>query len=495
MAMIERHMEVDEIDVFISSINMLGEELTAATISQKHFYNIFNAVSDMLFVLNERGVIEHVNQCVSDTIGVQEIESGGIFIDHLITVPFENSFFGVVRKKLSENTEPFEVESILNNSGRDIPIQCTGSFLCDEKHREIGYLIRAKDLSVIKKYENSLKESEEKYRKLFEESSDCIFIVNERGNFVDLNKAGLKLFQQSAEGLKKANCFNFFIDNDDGEHILQTLKDKENIVDFKARLLTNAGTVIDCLISANRTMDKKDRLTGYQGMIRDITHQKETENLIIRAIVDTQEKERIRFAKDIHDSLGQQLSAIKFYLATLVESDEQFEKNELLTRSNEALISILADIRNICFNLMPKTLEDFGLIKAVKELCFKNEFSGSLIFKINADKDFPLLNKSLEIAIFRIIQEFINNAVKHGKADRIEMWFQHSKNYMEVDLHDNGVGFEVKEMSTFHGMGLKNILSRVHSYFGEIKIISTPDKGTRFKISIPAMHAKSQPVF
>lgn len=480
---IELTDELDEIDAFISSINMLGEELKITTISKNHFNNIFNSVSDMLFVLDEKGLIQKVNKCALNTLGESDSNWADVFIDDLIALCDGNSFFQLVRKDLNHSGRSVETESTLSLSG--IPVQCTSTFLYNEVNEKIGYLINVKDISDIKKYENSLKRSEEKYRKIFKESSDCIFIIDKNGNFADINQAGLRIFGYSSSELEQISYFNFFSNTSDKNRFIQQLKGSENVVDFGARLLSKENNLIDCLISANKITDEKDNIVGYQGIIKDITQQKETENLVIRTIVDTQEKERIRFAKDIHDSLGQQLSAIKFYLATLAHSGEQFENNALLSKSNEALTTVLADMRSICFNLMPKTLENFGLIKAINELCRKNEFSGLLNFQITSDENFPVLNKSLEIAVFRIVQEFINNAIKHGKAKNIDMFFFYKKGNIKIVLEDNGVGFDTKNIYISGGMGFKNIFSRVQSYNGEIKIMSSVNNGTKYEIAIP----------
>ena len=216
---------------------------------------------------------------------------------------------------------------------------------------------------------------------------------------------------------------------------------------------------------------------------------------MIRTIVDTQENERIRFAKDLHDSLGQQLSAVKFYLGTLINSNDLLKSNLILSKSNDALTTVLHELRNICFNLMPKTLEIFGLVEAVNELCRKTEFKGQLEFNINADKKFPSLNKPLEIAIFRIAQEFINNAIKHGKATEINMFFKYEqpKNRIKIELKENGLGF-VPDQALNAGMGLKNVRSRIQSYRGEVKIYSSPGKGTEYTILIPLTKELQQDV-
>ena len=244
------------------------------------------------------------------------------------------------------------------------------------------------------------------------------------------------------------------------------------------------------LVSFNKIETNKEHVM-VAIFITDITHefekQKATENLVVRTIVDTQEKERLRFAKDIHDSLGQQLSAISFHLSSLIDNKAftNEAKNEILVKSQDTLKGVMEETRNICFNLMPKTLENFGLVEAVFELSRKVQSNGSPKFQITIGKKFPALNKSLEIGLFRIIQEFINNSLKHSKAKKIIIELKNNSKELKFLLADDGIGFDKKQLNAHTGRGLKNAVSRVKSYDGEIQIVSELKKGTHFKISIP----------
>ena len=108
-----------------------------------------------------------------------------------------------------------------------------------------------------------------------------------------------------------------------------------------------------------------------------------------------------------------------------------------------------------------------------------------LNFKLKTTDNFPLLNKSLEIAIFRIVQEFINNSLKHSKANTINIELAVNTVTAIIILKDNGTGFDIGKAINNGGMGLRNIKSRIQPYGGEISILSTIGKGTQYKINIP----------
>ena len=479
----------DEIDAFICNINMLGEELKSSMISRDYFNNIFNSVSDMLFVLNNEGVITSVNKTVVDTLKYSAIELQENHIDFIAGKG--HHFFDFIKAEFKTRiVVDLEVNFYLIN-GNPLPAHCSCSYLVNQHRERIGYLLIAKDLSKIKKYEQSLRETGEKYKKIFQESTDCIFVIKPNGKFLELNQAGINLFKFPDNKVWRLNFFFDFINDKYKKELLKQESRKNiSVVNFKIKIRDYNNSIIDCLVSINRIANENGDIIGFQGIVKDVSRQKEMENLVIRTIVDTQEKERKRIVKDLHDSLGQQLSAIKFYLGTLKSiygnlTDQKFQ--ELLSKSNNALDDALVELWNICFNLMPGTLQNFGLRHALIELCKKIEFDNIMKFSISIDKDFPDLDKTLETTIFRIVQEFINNAIKHGEATQIKIQVNKMSNDILIILKDNGKGFEVKKQENFNymGIGLRNVESRVKSYNGNLRIVSALGSGTSYRIVIP----------
>jgi PAS domain S-box-containing protein len=482
--------QYDEVDAFITIMNMVGEELKASTISRNYFNDIFNSVSEMLFVLDNEGRILSINHAVTNKLGYFENQLREKKIDGYLT---RKSGSFKILNDLYENNYPVDEETYFySQEGKAMPVFCSSSYLFNQGQERIGFLIIARDLSKIRKYERSLRESEERYRRIFEESSDSLFIAGKNGVFRDLNSAGLRLLKCSDGRTEGINFFALFYEETNKIKFRQEIFEKGIVVDFKTRLMDTQGSILDCLVSVNTITNEAGEITDFQGIIKDISEQRAMENLVIRTIVDTQEKERKRFAMDLHDSLGQQLSAIKFYLATLrsFPSSNAAKSTEILSKSNDALDKVLIELRNICFNLMPGTLQSFGLKYALHELCKKIEFDSLLEFKIYLENSVPDLKESLEIAIFRIVQEFITNSIRHGHAKCVEIQMKLEKKdermeFLVLKLKDNGDGFDINEGCSYQGMGLKNVRSRVESYSGDFHIFSACGKGTAYEIVIP----------
>lgn len=328
--------------------------------------------------------------------------------------------------------------------------------------------------------------SRDYFTNIYDSVSDMVFVLDNKGRIEDFNKSVSSILQYDLAGLKK-KPLTYLLEKKQPGWFSMILKDirASRKTGYETVFKTRDKSSIPVLISASvftagiGNANKKVLVTA-----KDISMQKETQNIVLKAIIETEEKERTRFAEDIHDSIGQQLSAIKFYIGTSADTVEDPRQKEILLKANAALLDVQADMRNICFNIMPKSLEAFGLVKTVKELCSKNELLERINILIRESPGFPRLPVQQEFALFRIIQEFINNTLKHSKANMIRIGFAAKKDMVEVTLTDNGVGFDLSRLRK-RGMGLSNVQSRIRPYNGDVNIISRPGKGTRYIISIP----------
>jgi len=348
--------KLDEIDALIAGINMLGEELQSTTISRNFFNDIFNSVSEMIFVVDQKGMISYANRAAEEKLAPPQKKLDGLKIDRFLTdesIPISR----LINEQLKKNRPEYETE--LEFRGADprqvIPVKCFVTRLNALHKKDPEYLVTVHDLTKIKSFEHSLKQSEEKYRRIFEESNDFIFIADNTGQIIDMNHAGYKLLKTGIEDTGEVNIFRLMATKKEQQSFRAQIKKKGWIENMHSRINCFDGSLADCLVSVSAIYNHDQTPAGYRGIVKNVTREKETEKLIIRAIVDTQEKERIRFAKDIHDSLGQQLSAIKFYIGTSLNSVKDEKQRQILIKSNEALVQVLADMRSICFNLMPKT--------------------------------------------------------------------------------------------------------------------------------------------
>ncbi len=211
----------------------------------------------------------------------------------------------------------------------------------------------------------------------------------------------------------------------------------------------------------------------------------ERQQELLKAVIETQESERKRLAEDLHDSVGQVLSAIKLKLHKL---DKQSDgKNEMLADTCKLTDECIQEIRNIIHNVLPPVLTDFGLIDALEALCNKMNSNTAIqvVFtkKLSPER-FP---SAIELTVYRIAQELFGNAVKHSDATSIHVELSKHGNALIMSFRDNGKGFNLDDVT--QGFGIKNLHSRVQLINGKIDIYSKPLSGTITTINIPLPRA------
>ncbi len=230
-------------------------------------------------------------------------------------------------------------------------------------------------------------------------------------------------------------------------------------------------------------------------LIRDIFYslrlaeleRKRTERKVLSAIISTEEKERKRFAEDMHDGLGPLLSTIKLYVNELVTEDLTLvEKKDYVNYVNQLIDDAVSDIRTMSNNLTPRVIHEYGLISAIDEFCKSISRTQKLTIEFKKPRKNPELNKHLEINIYRIINELLNNTIKHAAAKTVHLSINFRAGKMLFNYVDDGKGFNYNGRNTkLKGEGINNIITRVNSIDGTIKIISQEGKGFNATIEIP----------
>lgn len=205
--------------------------------------------------------------------------------------------------------------------------------------------------------------------------------------------------------------------------------------------------------------------------------------LRISSMIDALEQERQRFSRDLHDGLGQMLLAIKIK----IEQSKNSDKEKSLIYTNEAielLKQTINEIRNISNDLRPNVLEMFGLKDGIKKLCRDSLQNSDIDFKfVCEDIDIGEMDSKKQIYIFRIVQEIINNILKHSAATEAEISLFNEESDLIIKVADNGKGFDVSKKN--YGNGINNIKERVELLKGSCEIISQLFEGTKYNIKIP----------
>jgi two-component system NarL family sensor kinase len=210
------------------------------------------------------------------------------------------------------------------------------------------------------------------------------------------------------------------------------------------------------------------------------------QDLATKAVLEAEEKERQRIARDLHDGVGQVMSAAKMNLSAF-ENELSF-KDEEQKLSFEKVINLVdegcKEVRNVSHQMMPNALLKAGLASAIKEFIDKID---SRILKVNLYSEGlnERLDNNVEIVLYRVIQECVNNVIKHSGANQLDISLIKDTDGISATIEDNGKGFNTTEKAKFEGIGLKNIQLRIEFLKGTVDFDSAAGKGTLVAIHVP----------
>ncbi len=220
-------------------------------------------------------------------------------------------------------------------------------------------------------------------------------------------------------------------------------------------------------------------------------HQKLLEHRIRSlAIIEAQENERRRISRELHDGLGQLLSAAKLNLGMIdfVNGQDRSKSNDIVKQVDTIISKAIVEARRIAHDLRPTTLDDFGLIPALRILCQEFSKLTGIKVKFQVSQALERIEPKVEIAVYRIIQESFTNISKYAEANEVLLDLYRMDNVVHVRVKDNGKGFDMnnvtKDKKLGSGFGLLNMKERAELIGGKAEILSHPGEGTEILIEV-----------
>ncbi|MGZ8537531.1 MAG: tetratricopeptide repeat-containing sensor histidine kinase [Flavisolibacter sp.] len=247
-------------------------------------------------------------------------------------------------------------------------------------------------------------------------------------------------------------------------------------------LLSSAGALLVIFFLVYRNYKHKQKLQQQQ--ISELEQAKQL--MATEAILKGEEQERSRLAKDLHDGLGGMMSGIKYSLLTMKKNQIMTPENQLaFERSIDMLDSSINEMRRVAHNMMPEALVKFGLDTALNDFCTEVDQSGALhvIYQSLGIKD-ENFDQMTAITIYRIVQELLNNSMKHASAKNAMVQVSKTNGNISITVEDDGKGFNTAILEASKGIGWSNIQSRVEYLKGKLDVKSEPGKGTSIHIEI-----------
>jgi two-component system sensor histidine kinase UhpB len=347
----------------------------------------------------------------------------------------------------------------------------------------------------------ALSESEERYQHLVDNISEGIIIQDKNGIMTSANEKFLAM-----TGYKREEVIGRPITELLGEGWLRKdegLKTRGNEARWKSVELAwrrKDGKRVYTILSQKPLYDVRGRFQGSVAVLTDITDRRDVEMELRRSheelrnlsqhIQSVREKESKRIAGEIHDELGQQLTALKMDLSWLSYRVSYYEKNrekiiEKISMMSDLIDKTIQTVQKISAELRPGLLDDLGLVPAIEWLAQDFQNRTNIICKVHFSCDEIELDPDCSTAVYRISQEALTNVARHAKASRVDIFLKQKDGTLVLEISDNGRGIRDNEIYAPTSLGLMGMRERARPFGGELIIIGTPKKGTTLMLSLP----------
>jgi PAS domain S-box-containing protein len=358
------------------------------------------------------------------------------------------------------------------------------------------------DITVRKKLEKEMYSASLYARNLIEASLDPLVTINAEGKITDVNLATEKITGITRNNLIGSDFADYFSDPVKARKGYKKVFSEEVVKDYPLTIIHKNGKELDVLYNATLFKDESGKIQGVFAAARDITELKKIEEELRKSkelleklnqhLLEVRENERNQIALNLHDDLGQKLTAINLDIAWLkrrmgVQSQavrEKFEDMSMMIKDT------IESIKETSAFLRPAILFDLGLVPAINSQLSKFEKQTGIECHLYCSPDEIFFDNQLSLILYRILQESLTNIARHSGAKTVEVNLRNLNNKIEMLIKDDGIGIETGKVNSLKSLGIAGIKERVKSVLGKMTIIGEKGKGTRIKILIPLQKEK-----
>ncbi|WP_447975310.1 PAS domain S-box protein [Nitrospira sp. Kam-Ns4a] len=431
--------------------------------------------------------------------GLPPIEFPATYEAYLACIhPEDRDTVHAALRKAAENREPFNFHyRITRPDGVVRTLHCLGRVVADQEGRPVRMVGSAQDVTDLKRVEEALRESEERYRIVAETAAEGIITIDQRSTIVFVNRATEQIFGYTAEEMLGQPLTRLMPEAVRDVHraaIREYLATGQKHRPWEAVRLPGrhkSGREIPLEFSFWEFSQHGQRY--FSSIVRDITEQvqaAEVRSRLFEQIISAQEEERRRIARELHDETGQSLMSLLVGLHAIEAARTAPEAQALARKYREIAASALEEVRRLAMGLRPSVLDDLGLAAAVERYAEQYAKSYRLTVDVHCQGlDGRRLPSPVETAVYRIIQEALTNIAKHAQATVVGIVLERHPTVLQAIVEDDGCGFNVEETLRLSGatthFGLHGMQERASLVNGTIEIESTPGRGTAIYVRVP----------
>ncbi len=341
---------------------------------------------------------------------------------------------------------------------------------------------------------------------IVESSEDAIIGKSCEGVIRSWNRGAERLYGYTASEMIGQSIFRLVSQDRSNEvtDFLDRVRRGQGIERHETVRVRKDGRLIDVFVTIFPLKDADGRVAGAATIARDITELKRAQEerqrsfeqlrALAARLQGAREEERTRVAREIHDQLGQALTAIRMDLISLVHEVPADQKQQLKGTSSmlNLVDETIQSVRRIATELRPGILDDLGLVAAVEWAGEEFEARTGTTCRLDLPEDDVAIDPETATALFRIFQETLTNVARHAEASEVDVLLEREDGDLTLEVHDNGKGITEDKLSDRESLGILGMRERALLLGGELAIIGAPEKGTTVTVRIPATHRTSR---
>ncbi len=469
---------------FVNAIKR-KESVEALSESEEKYRLLINEQTDLVIKLDTKGYFVFVSPSYCDLFGKSEEDLVGNKFMPLVHEDDKASTTKALKNLYAPPyTSYIEHRAFTKHGWRWIA--WSNKAIQNENNKVKEIVGVGRDITYQKGVEDALRRSEERFRSIVQQLSDIVLIVD-RDTTILYDTPSTKTILGYEEGYLVGKKSLDLIAPENMENAYEKftmLLSKENTTISMELKIQHANGKWIPLETIGINMLNHPSIHGMIITLRDISERKQMEKQILDAVIKTEEQERDRFAKNLHDDLGPLLSSIKMYAGSFGNTNDEKKRKYIIEQLNEVVKEAILTTKDVSNDLSPHILNNYGIVSAIES--FIKKIPGSLKVKFNSNITNERYSITIENSFYRILKELINNTLKHADASSISISLNEENQFLILTYSDNGEGFDVNKIKQLqqHGMGLSNIISRVKSLNGNYEFLPK-STGFKCKINIP----------
>ena len=487
-----------------------ADERRAADEALKRFAAIVESTDDAIIAITVEGIITGWNAAAADMFGYRSEEIIGRHAD-ILTPPDQASEEAARLKSVGQGGHVKNFETVrVRKSGETFPAAVTISPIVRTRDGgttiiEASTIVR--DISERKRSEAIANRERSFSDAMIESMPGILYFFDAHGHFLRWNQNFMSASGYSAQEIAGMHPLEFFEGEDIRrmqEQIAEALQQGEATVE--ASFVSKDGRATPYFFTGRRLAI--DGWVCLVGLGIDISEQKKADAALreyamrlqaaSRQLLEVQETERRHLARELHDTVGQELTGLSLNLMmirSMIPPEGPGEMASRLEDSQELLEHTTENLRGVMVELRPPGIDELGLLPALKEHAMRVGRRSGLKVTVEGAEPRRRLPRTMEIAIFRIVQEALNNTVKHAAATEVAIVLEQQPNILRLTVADNGRGFDAFPATPggLHGMGMTTMRERAEAVGARMEIQSVAGKGTRVIVDIASGHAQAGP--